>query len=113
MVPPFFFNFRISASLIFSLVTLGLGLSACVGPAPVEDFALARSAQESARDAEAVRYAPNLWYKAQEQYKKAQVSFDNRDYEEAKESFIETRQMFEKAETMSRISRMQAGGVPQ
>jgi hypothetical protein len=89
-----------------------LSLVACVSDPPLEDYSLSRSAYDAAREAEAPRYAPALWYKAEETYKQAQLLYKQRDYDEAKAEFIEARVLLEKSENVARTARLQSGGVP-
>jgi hypothetical protein len=88
------------------------GLSACVTSVPLEEYTLARSAYEAAREAESARYAPGLWYKADEAYKKGQKFYQERDYQAATEMFNQAKTLSERAENAARIARMQTGGAP-
>lgn len=78
---------------------------------PVEDYTLARAAYESAKDAESLRYAPALWYNAEQSYREGQRAYKERRYNEAEASFKESRVAAEKAENAARIARHQAGDL--
>lgn len=90
-----------------------LGLLACVGSPPVEEYNLARAAHEAASEAESSRYAQGLWYKAEDAYKNAIRLYKERKHSEAREEFNNARELLEKAENAARLSRIQSGGVPQ
>ena len=101
--------------VLFLLVTLcliGCLTTSCVTNIPVDQYVLARAAYDAARDADSARYAPGLWYKAEEAYKRGQRQFKERDYSAATETFDEARYIAERAENAARLARDQAGGVP-
>lgn len=100
----------------FSLLVLSssLFLSGCVTFIPVEEYTLARAAYESAKDADALKYAPALWYKAESAYKEGQRFYADRRYDNASRSFIQAKFLAEKAENAARLARYQSGeGIPQ
>jgi Domain of unknown function (DUF4398) len=86
-------------------------LSGCVtsSQVPLEEYTLARAAYEAAKDADALRYAPALWYNAEENYREAQRAFKERNYGRAESLFEDARIAAEKAENAARIARHQAG----
>lgn len=92
------------------MILVGL-LFSCAGPAPLEDYTLARAAYMGAKSAESARFAPGLWYKGEEAYKKAQQLFEERYYTDAKKQFNMAIQLFEKAEDASRELRLKSGEV--
>jgi hypothetical protein len=86
--------------------------TSCVSiPPPVEDYTLARTALEAARQIEAARYSPLFFQQAENHYKKAQSLFDDREYDKAQEEFIQCRRAAEKAETAARIQMLLRGEV--
>jgi hypothetical protein len=89
-----------------------LSFLACASQPPLSDYSLARAAYDGARESEAARYAPALWYKAEETYKQAQLLYKQRDYDESRAAFIEARGLLEKSENAARAARLQSGGVP-
>jgi hypothetical protein len=56
---------------------------ACAGIAPIEKMAKLDSQIESARQAEAIVYAPLELKFAEDKYKKAQIAIKDKDYEKA------------------------------
>jgi hypothetical protein len=95
-----------------ALVLLGSFLvSACVtANVPTSEYALAKAAQEAAVTAEAVKFAPQLYYKAEKSYKKAELLFKERYYEEARLEFVNARKLAEKAETTARLKQFNSAG---
>lgn len=96
------------AFTVFILVSL----SGCVTTTPPTlEYTLADTALKAARNVQAVRYSPQLWYEAEELYRQARILFNEREYEQAKELFIKARQAAEKCETSARITRFRNGEV--
>ncbi len=88
---------------------LGLATSGCVTTFPIDEYNLARAAFESARDADAAHYAPALWFGAEQAYHAGQKDYADRQYGDAKDKFIEARDLAERAEDVSRLARHQSG----
>ncbi|MCB0415318.1 MAG: DUF4398 domain-containing protein [Bdellovibrionales bacterium] len=86
-----------------------LGSTSCVGPAPVEEYNLARTALQAARAAESNRYASGFLHEAERLYRLAQHQYDNRDYENAESNFIKARSFAEKAENVTRLKKFKSG----
>ncbi len=80
-------------------------------PAPIEEYALARAAIDSARAVEAARYSPGYWHQADESYRKAQSLFKNQDFALARDLFIKARTSAERAENSARLLRQKNGEV--
>ena len=78
---------------------------------PVEEYNLARAAHDAAKDADCVRYAPSLWFNAEQAYRDGQKAYHDRRYKEAKESFDLARQYAEQAENTARLARRESGDV--
>lgn len=92
-------------------VASALALSGCVTYIPVEEYTLARAAYDSARDAEAARFAQAMWFNAEQNYREGQKAFRDRNYGEAKSRFVEAQKFAEQAENAARVARHQSGQV--
>lgn len=97
----------LGAALILTLV-LGVG---CVGPAPVEDYALARTALDWAEVAGAPSSASGFWHKAEDSYRRGKKAFENREFGAAQKHFIRARDFAERAENQTRLKKFQSGEV--
>lgn len=100
---------------LFSLLAaLVLSTGACVTSeeVPLEEYTLARAAYDAAKDADALRYAPSLWYNAEETYREGERAFKERRYTKAGQLFSVARESAEKAENAARIARHQSGDTP-
>jgi hypothetical protein len=84
-------------------------VSACVTYIPADEYNLARAAYEAARDADAARYAPALWFKVEQAYREGQKLFRERDHENARVMFIQAKNFAEQAENAARIERHKSG----
>lgn len=91
---------------------LALLTSGCVHHIPVEEYTMARAAHEAARDADALRYAPSLWYNAEQAFREGQKAFKDRSYGSAKTSFEQAKIFAEQAENAARIARAGTGDAP-
>ncbi len=78
---------------------------------PVEEYSLARAAYDAAKDAEALRYAPALWYNAEQSYREGQRAYKERRYSDAEADFKDATKAAEKAENAARVARHQAGDL--
>ncbi|MES2854868.1 MAG: DUF4398 domain-containing protein [Bdellovibrionota bacterium] len=85
--------------------------SGCVTAFPIDEYNLARAAYESARDAEAIRYAPALWYNTEETYRAGEKAYRERKFDLAQKKFNEAKKLGEQAENASRLARHQSGDV--
>ncbi len=101
-----------------SIVRAGVGaltvacLFSCQSvPIPIDEYALARAAIDSAKNAQAARFSPGLWHKAENSYRKAQALYRNQDWADAKEEFLKAREAAEKAENSARLIRQKTGEV--
>ena len=101
---------RIQHFLFYSGVALFLG--ACqLAPPPREEYILARTALDAAKQSQSHRYSPGHWSKAEMAYRRGQIYFQERDYGRAREEFIKARQSAEKAENSARLIRSKNGDV--
>lgn len=85
--------------------------SGCVSKIPVDEYTMARAAYEAAKDADSARFAPSLWFNAEQAFREAQKSFRDRHYEDAKKQFAQAQELSEQAENSARLSRNQSGEV--
>jgi hypothetical protein len=86
------------------------GLQACVA-APVNEYNLARTAVEAAKESEAPRLTPSLWHQASEAYRQGEQCYQKRDFECAKLRLVQARAAAEKAEDAARIQKFKTGDV--
>jgi hypothetical protein len=94
----------------FGALTILVGtLVGCVGPAPIEDYTLASTALNAARSSKASRFAPGFLGQAEEFYRQAQLDYEDRRYDEARENFVRARQFAEKAENYTVLKKAETG----
>ncbi|MBC7741101.1 MAG: DUF4398 domain-containing protein [Bdellovibrionaceae bacterium] len=96
-----------------SFVTFAiLLLAGCVTTqAPLEEYTLADAAIKAAKSVQAVRYSAGYWHQAEEFYRQARILYREREYEQAKDLFIQARQAAEKAENSARLLRQKSGDI--
>lgn len=104
---PILYHFHNKWCIVIFLFLIVVG---CAGPKPIEEYVLARAAIQSAKRADAPRYAPGFWSQAEEIYASAQKKFEDRRYEIAKDEFEQARLLAEKAEEQARLKRLKLGG---
>lgn len=97
--------------IFLSLAAFSVLAPACVTYLPVDEWTLARSAYEAAKDADSARYVPAIWFNAEQTYREAQKAYKDRHYNQAKKLFIDARQLCEQAENAARLARQQSGEV--
>lgn len=99
--------------IIATTLVLGLGggVVSCVSIIPVDEYAIARAAMDGAKESEAPRFAPALWYKAEQAYREGETFFRERAYDQALNRFIQTRTLAEQAENAARLSRFESGDL--
>jgi hypothetical protein len=98
--------------ILAAVISLPLivAMSSCVTvDIPVQEYTLARAARDAAISAEAAKYAPQLFYRADKIYKRAETLFRDRYYSDAQDEFLEAQRLCEKAETAARLKQFQAG----
>lgn len=101
----------ISSGLAIFCTALVLCGSGCVTDVPVQEWTLARSSYEAAKDADAARYVPSIWFNAEQTYREGQKAYRDRRYKTSKTLFIEARRLCEQAENAARLARQQSGEV--
>lgn len=83
----------------------------CVSKIPVDEYTIARAAMDGARESEAPRFAPALWYKAEQAFREGETFFRERDYSQATRRFDQARVLAEQAENAARLSRFESGDL--
>ncbi len=78
---------------------------------PVDEYAIARAAMDGAKESEAPRFAPALWYKAEQAYREGETYYKERSFEEAAKRFAQARSLAEQAENAARLSRFESGDL--
>ncbi|CAN5545988.1 hypothetical protein BH10BDE1_BH10BDE1_31810 [soil metagenome] len=78
---------------------------------PVDEYTIARAAMDGARESEAPRFAPALWYKAEQAFREGETFFRDRDYSGASKRFSSARTLAEQAENAARLSRFESGDL--
>ena len=95
-------------SVLISFLSLA---GACAGIAPIEKMAKLDSQIESARQAEAIVYAPLELKFAEDKYKMAQIAIEDKDYEKANrladEAFLDAQLAEEKAMSAQAVKEAQ------
>jgi hypothetical protein len=99
--------------VVFFICLIVFMTTACVGPAPVDDYNLAYTAMNSAKKAGASRFATGYLAKANDYYKEAQKFYKDRDYQKASIAFKQAKLFAERAENLSALKRAQTGEVPE
>lgn len=84
-------------------------LAGCVGPAPIEDYTLASTALNAARASKAARFAPGFLSQAEDYYRQAQLDYEERRYDQARENFTRARQFAEKSENYTVLKKAETG----
>ncbi len=78
-------------------------------PVPVKEYTLAKSAYDAAVASESIKYAPQLFHKAEKAYKKGEILYKERDYEAAREQFDICVRLSERAENLARLKQFKEG----
>ncbi len=100
------------ASVFLSVgIGVGVGLTGCVTYLPLDEYNIARAAMEGARDKEAMKFAPNLWFKAEQAYREGEASYRDRRYDKARVMFEQARKLAEEAENAAHLSRFESGEI--
>jgi hypothetical protein len=103
------------AGLLGRLLSVSVGIFFFVGcvtfPPPIEDYTLADAAIKAAKSVQAVRYSPGYWHQAEELFRQARILYREREYEQAKDLFIQARAAAEKAENSARLLKQKNGDI--
>ncbi len=81
----------------------------CATTPPSEEFALARTALEAAKEQDASRYAPTYFHQAEEAYRKGEIAYRDQEYAVAEESFVKARAFAELADNSARAQKFKSG----
>lgn len=100
---------RNKSLLLATLLAVTMFVAGCVTYIPVDEYNLARAAYEAAKDADAARYAPALWFNAEQSYREGQKLFKERNYSGAGSKFKQAKTFAEQAENAARLARHQSG----
>lgn len=96
----------------FCFLVLFLNLAVnCAGVPPKEEYVLALTALENAKKAQVDKLQPKLSYRSKKFYELALKYYEERNYTKAKEYFIKTRFIAEKAELRARIKKYKNGEI--
>ena len=86
------------------------GFTSCVTTEmPIQEYTMAQAAYDAAEAHEAGKFAPQVFYKMEKSFKKAELLYKERYYEEARLEFLRARALAEKAETQARLKEFSAG----
>ncbi len=95
-----------------TFLAVALVMAGCITiPAPIEEYALARAAMEAAKAVDAARFSSGFYHRALENYTKAEILYNDREYQDAREMFTQARVDFEKAENSAHVQRKKNGEV--
>lgn len=100
----------IRSLLVLVILTVTTASCVTVGELPVEQYIYAKTAYDAAVSAEASKHAARLLYLAEKHYKRGEVLFKERYYDEANKEFLSAQKYAEKAETISRLKQFNAVG---
>ena len=92
-----------------SLFVLTLCMASCRINPPLTEYSLARAAYQAAKQANAGRYAPGSWDRAQSAYRRAVKLFKEEDFNDAKKYFELARVHAERAELAAKLALLQKG----
>ncbi len=87
---------------IGSVVLASALLVGCAINPPLEEYTIARTAIDAAKQYKSDRYSPSLWYQAEENYRRGQLAFRQEDFKVAKSFFLKAKQFAERAENKAR-----------
>ncbi len=103
----------LNSILITFFLSIVVSSSGCVTSQdlPIDEWNIARAAYDAARDADASRYVPAMWFNAEQTYREAMKSYKDRHYTQAKKQFVEAQRLCELAENQARLARHQSGEI--
>lgn len=94
------------------LIFCVLGLVGCQSPPPVVEYTIAEAAMKAAIRANAMRFAPGPWTKAEQAYQEGKNHFQRERYKAARKSFQQAYLYAEQSENIARIERLNQGEPP-
>ena len=96
---------------LFFYVLIAAALVSCAGTPPKDEYVLTYTALENAKRAQADKLESKLSYQANKLYEKALNFYQERNYDKAREYFIKSRFLAEKAEERARIKKYKSGEI--
>lgn len=97
----------LNASMV--LFALFAGVACQSVPAPIQEYTLARTALEAAKNHKGPQLSAGNWQMALDSYRKAQSEFNDHNFEAAKEEFVRAKIYAERAENAARVIKMRNG----
>ncbi len=85
--------------------------TSCVTEVPIDEWAVARAAYNAAKEAEAARYVPAIWFNGEQAYREAQRAYKERRYGDARDLFAQAKALCEQAENAAKLAQKQAGDI--
>lgn len=96
-----------------ALLSLGaLFVFGCAGPKPHKEYSMAYTSLRAAEMAQASRYSPGYWSKAERLYREGKHAYEQNLNAEAKELFLQAQRYAERAENVTRLRKFKSGGAP-
>lgn len=93
------------------LIAVIFGAVSCVTvQPPTYEYTLAKAAYDAAVANEAAKYSPQLFYRAEKSFKKAETLFKERYYDAARTEFLGSQKLAERAELAARLKQFNSGG---
>ena len=95
--------------IVVGLIFLGCLTSCVTGGVPNDEYTMAKAAYDAAVAHEAAKFAPQIFYKAEKSFKKAELLYRERYYDEARIEFGKAQKLCEKAENQARVKEFTSG----
>jgi hypothetical protein len=95
--------------VVLALIILGTLTSCVTGGIPNDEYTMAKAAYDAAVAHESAKFAPQLFYKAEKSFKKAELLYRERYYDEARAEFVRAQKLCERAETQARVKEFTSG----
>jgi hypothetical protein len=88
---------------------LGIFTSCVTTDIPTQEYTMAQAAYDAAEAHEAGKFVPQLFYKMEKSFRRAELLFKERYYDAARKEFVRSRGLAEKAEALARLKEFNAG----
>lgn len=88
---------------------LVIGFTGCAQNPPLQEYTLAKTALDAAQNAGGAKYAPSLWFKAEENYREGESLFKNGHFDQATIRFNQSIDFSEKTENKARYEKRKMG----
>ncbi len=96
---------------LFGCLIILVSLTSCVTDGiPTQEYVMAKAAYDAAVSHEAAKFAPQVFFKMEKSFKKAELLYKERYYEEARAEFLRAQKLAEKAELQARVKEFTNGG---